>query len=141
MVLELAVLHVLNKRQIELGNIVLVHVEQNVSDHHDTLLNLFPYSVKLTKELLLVSKADILSYRLQQLYSGLLHTFVKHLTMLVEHKIVSRAIKLFVAKRTRLLAIDLVDGVLDGFPMLLGLRALHIGIAHFVTINQKLVMR
>ena len=59
--------------------------------------------------------------------------------MLVQDKIVCRAVQLFVAERARLLVIDLVDGVLDRLPVLLRLRSLHVRIAHLVAINQKLI--
>ena len=51
MVLELAVLHVFYQGQVELGHIVLVHVEKNVTDHDDALLYLFPDSIEFTQEL------------------------------------------------------------------------------------------
>ena len=64
MVLELTVLHVLNQRQVELGHVVLVHVEQDVADHDDALFDLLPYAVELPQELLVVGHFDILSDRL-----------------------------------------------------------------------------
>ena len=139
MVLELAVLHVFDQWQVEFGNVVLVHVEQDVTDHHNALFDLLPDAVELSQELLIVSHLDVLTNRLQQLNRGVLDTFVEHLTMFVEHKTVGRAVELLVRQAARLLIVNLVDGVLDRFPVLLSLGALHISIAHFVPINQELV--
>ena len=47
MMLELTVLHVFNEWQVELWHVVLVHVEQDVADHHDALLDFFPDSIEL----------------------------------------------------------------------------------------------
>ena len=77
----------------------------------------------------------------QKLNSGLLDGLIKHLAMLVQHKIVGRAVEFFVAQRAGLLVVDLKDRILNGLPVLLGLRALHIGITHLIAINQKLVVR
>ena len=59
--------------------------------------------------------------------------------MLVEDQTVGRAVELLIRERTGLLVVNLVDGVLDRLPVLLGLRSLHVCIAHFVSVNQKLV--
>ena len=45
--LELTVLHVFDEWQIELGHVVLVHVEQDVADHDDALFDFFPDSIEL----------------------------------------------------------------------------------------------
>ena len=85
MVLELAVLHVFDKRQVELWHIVLVHIQQNVPYHHNALLDLLPDAVKLAQELLIVVQLDVLCYWLQQMDCGLFDSVVEHLTVLVEH--------------------------------------------------------
>ena len=59
--------------------------------------------------------------------------------MLMEHQAVGRPVQLFIRQAARLLVVNLEDGVLDGFPVLLGLGSLHVGIPHFVPVNQKLV--
>mmetsp|Transcript_14926 Transcript_14926/g.18773 ORF Transcript_14926/g.18773 Transcript_14926/m.18773 type:complete len:278 (+) Transcript_14926:1471-2304(+) len=140
-VLKLTILHVLDQGQVELRHVVFVHVEQDVSDHHDALLDLFPDAVELSEELLVVSDADIVCDRSQQLHSGLLDGFVKHGTVLVEHQVVGSAVKLLVAERACLLVVDLIDRVLDRLPVLLRLVSLHVCVAHFVSVNQKLVGR
>ena len=60
--------------------------------------------------------------------------------MLVEHETVGRAVQLLVGETGRLLVVDFEDGVLDGVPVLLGLRALHVCIAHLVTVHVELVL-
>lgn len=97
-VLELAVLHVLDKRQVELGHVVLVHVEKDVSDHDDALLDLFPHSVELPQELLIMRQLDVLRNRLQKLDRGVLDAVVEHLTVLVEDEVVSSAVELLVGE-------------------------------------------
>ena len=84
---------------------------------------------------------DVLCYRLQQVNGRLFDAVVEHLTVLVEHQTVSRPVELLVGQTTRLLVVDLVDGVLDGLPVLLGLRALHVIVPHLVTVHVKLVLR
>ena len=139
MVFKLTVLHVLNQRQIELRHIILVHVEQDVADHDNALLNLLPNAIELSQELLVVGHFDILSNWLQELNRGVLNAFVEHLSVLVENKAVGGPVELFVAQTARLLIIDLVDSILDGLPVLLGLRALHVCVPHLVSVNQELV--
>lgn len=139
--LELAVLHVLYERQVELGHVVLVHVEKDVAYHDDALLDLLPHSVELTQELLIMRQLDVLGYWLQKLHRGVFDAVVEHLTVLVEDEVVGSAVKLLIGERTRLLVVNLVDGVLDRLPVLLGLGTLHVGVAHLVPINQKLVCR
>ena len=138
-VLKLTVLHVLNKRQVKLWHIILVHVEKDVSNHHDAFFDLLPHAIELSEELLIVGETNVLCNRLQQLNCCLFDTFVEHLAMLVEHKVVCRAVQFLVTQRARLLVVDLVDGILDSFPMLLGLGPLHIGITHLIAINQELI--
>ena len=82
---------------------------------------------------------DILSNRLQKLHRGVLDTLVEHLSVLVKHQAVGRAVELLVGQATRLLVVDLIDGVLDRLPVLLCLGALHVCIPHLVPVNQKLV--
>ena len=137
--LELTVLHVFDERQVELGHVVLIHVEKDVAYHHDALLDLLPDAIELSQELLLMSQLDVLGYGLKQLHSGLLNAFVEHLTVLVQHQAVGRPVQLLIRQTARLLVVDLEDGVLDGLPVLLGLGALHVGVPHFVSVNQKLV--
>mgnify|MGYP007095149225 CR=1 FL=1 len=137
--LELAVLHVFDEWQVELGHVVLVHVEKNVADHNDALLDLLPDAIELSQELLIMRHLDILTDRLKQLDSRVLNRFVEHLTVLVEDQTISRAVELFVAQTTGLLVVDLVDGVLDGLPVLLGLGSLHVGVAHLVTIDEEFI--
>ena len=59
--------------------------------------------------------------------------------MLVEHETVGGPVELLIAQTARLLVVNLVDGVLDSLPVLLGLRALHVCVAHLVPVNQELV--
>ena len=59
--------------------------------------------------------------------------------MFVQHQVVGCAVQLLVRQRACFLVVDLVDGVLDCFPVLGDLRALHVSISHFVSVNQKLV--
>ena len=139
MVLELTILHILNQGQVELGHVVLVHVQEDVSDHDDALLNLLPDPVELAQELLIVIHFDVLGDRFEKVDRGVFDAVVKHLSMLVEHEGVGGAVQFLVAETARLLVVDLVDGVLDGLPVLLGLRALHVGVAHLVPINQEFV--
>ena len=139
MVFKLTVLHVLNQRQIELRHIILVHVEQDVADHDNALLNLLPNAIELSQELLIVGHFDILSNWLQELNRGVLNAFVEHLSVLVENEAVGGPVELFVAQTACLLIIDLVDSILDGLPVLLGLRALHVRVPHLVSVNQELV--
>ena len=139
MVLELTILHVFDEWQVELGHIVLVHVKKDIADHDDALFNLLPNPVELPQELLVVSHFDILADRLQELHRGVLDTFVEHLSVLMEHETVGGPVELLIAQTARLLVVDLVDGVLDCFPVLGDLRALHVSISHFVSVNQKLV--
>lgn len=141
MVLKLTVLHVLDERQVKLGYVVFVHVEQNITDHHDAFLDFLPHTVELSKELLVMCETNILGNRLQELNCCFFDALIEHLTMLMENKIVRRAVQFFVAKRASLLIVDLVDGILDRLPVLLSLGTLHVGIAHLVAINQKLVSR
>ena len=86
-----------------------------------------------------MSHLDVLGDGLEELHSGLLNTFVEHLTVLMEDQAVGCPVQLFIRQAARLLIVNLEDGVLDGFPVLLGLGALHIGVPHFVPVNQKLV--
>ena len=141
MVLELAVLHIFNKRKVELGHKVFVHVEKDVADHNDAVLDLLPDTVEFTQELLFVCLPDILRNRLQKLHRCVLNRLVKHLSVLMEDQGVGRTVKFLVTKTTGLLVVDLVDRILDGLPVLLSLRALHVGIAHATAVNQKLVLR
>ena len=138
-VLELRILHVLHQGQVELRHVVLVHVQQDVSDHHDALLDLLPDAVELFEELLVMVALDVLCDRLEQLNSGLLDAVVEHLAVLVQNQRVGGPVQLFVRQTTRLLVVDLVDGILDGLPVLLGLGSLHVGITHLVAVNQELV--
>jgi len=139
MVLELAVLHVLDQGQVELWHVVLIHVEENVPDHDDALFDLLPDSVEFAQKLLVMVAPDVLPYRLQKLHRGVLDAFVEHLSVLVKHEAVGRAVQLLVRQAAGLLVIDLVDGILDGLPVLLRLGALHVSIPHLVPVNQKLV--
>lgn len=84
-VLELRILHVLHQGQVELGYVVLVHVQEDVSDHHDALLNLLPDAIELFEELLVMVALDVLSDRLEQLDRGLLDAVVEHLAVLVQN--------------------------------------------------------
>ena len=59
-VLELTVLHVLDQGQVELGHIVLIHVEEDIADHDNALLYLFPDPVEFAEELLVVSHFYVL---------------------------------------------------------------------------------
>ena len=118
-VLKLTILHVLNQWQIEFWHIILVHVQQNVTDHNDALLNLLPNSIELSKKLLIVGHFDILTDWLEQLHRGVLHTLIQHLPVLVQNKTVGSTVELLIAKTTCLLVVDLVDSVLDSFPVLL----------------------
>lgn len=138
-VLELRVLHVFHQRQVELGHVVLVHVQEDVTDHHDALLDFLPDAVELTEEQVVVGEFDVLGNWLEQLDGGVLDAVVEHLPVLVENEAVGRAVELLVRETARLLVVDLVDRVLDRFPVLLRLRALHVCVAHLVTVNQKLV--
>ena len=137
--LELTVLHVLNQWQVELGHIILVHIEQDVADHDYALFYLLPNPVELPQELLVVGHFDILSDWLQELDRRVLDAFVKHLSMLVEDEAVGCPVELLVAQTARLFVVDLVDGILDGLPVLLSLRALHVRVAHLVPVNQELI--
>ena len=83
MMLELAVLHVLNKWQVELWHIVLVHVEQDISDHDYAFFDLLPDSVELSQELLVMCVLYVLSDGPQKMYRGVLHAVIEHLSMLV----------------------------------------------------------
>lgn len=47
MVLELTILHVLDEWKVELGHIVFVHIEKNVADHYNALLDFLPDSIEL----------------------------------------------------------------------------------------------
>ena len=82
---------------------------------------------------------DVFSDGLQKLHRGVLDALVEHLAVLVQHQAVGRAVELFIGQTTRLFVVDLVDGVLDGLPVLLSLGALHIRVPHLVPVNQKLV--
>ena len=137
--LKLTVLHVLHERQIELGNVVFVHVQENVADHDNALFNLLPYAIELSQELLIMGHFDVLTDRLEQLHRCVLHTFVEHLAMLVQHQAVGSAVKLLIAQTARLLVVNFVDCVLDSFPVLLCLGALHVCVAHFVPVDQEFV--
>lgn len=86
-----------------------------------------------------MGQANVLSDGLEQLNCRLLDAFVEHLAMLVKNEVVSGAVQFFVTERAGLLVVDLIDRILDSLPMLLSLGALHIGIAHLVAIDQKLV--
>lgn len=141
MVLELRVLHVLDEGQVELGYEVLVHVEQDVTDHVDAHLGLFPGLVVVLEELVVVGHGQLIGNWLQQLHCSILDIVVEHLAMLVEHEVVGCAVQLFIAERGRLLVVNLVDGFHDGFPVLLGLGLLQCRIAHLVPVNQELVRR
>lgn len=141
MVLELTVLHVLHQGQVELRYVVLVHVEKDVPDHDNALFDFLPDAVELLEELVVVVLSDVLSDGLEELDSGLLDAVVEHLSVLVQHQRVSRAVQLLVRKTTRLLVVDLVDGILDGLPVLLSLGALHVGVTHLVAVNQEFVGR
>ena len=57
----------------------------------------------------------------------------------MEDQAVGRPVQFFIRQAARLLIVNLKDGVLDGFPVLLSLGALHIGVPHFVPVNQKLI--
>ena len=57
----------------------------------------------------------------------------------MEDQAVGRPVQFFIRQAARLLIVNLKDGILDGFPVLLGLGALHIGVPHFVPVYQKLV--
>ncbi len=82
---------------------------------------------------------DVFRNRSQKVHRSFLDAVVEHLTMFVKNQVVCRPIELLIRKRRRLLVVDLVDSILDCLPVLLGLGSLHVGIAHLVTINQKLV--
>jgi hypothetical protein len=90
--LELTVLHVLHERQVEFWYVVLIHVEQDVPNHHDALLDFLPDAVKLFQELLVVVLLDVLSNGLEQLHSSVLDAVVEHLTVLVEDEAVRSAV-------------------------------------------------
>ena len=139
MVLELTVLHVLHEWQVELRDVVLVHVEEDVSDHDDALLDLFPDAVELLQEFFIGCRIDLLGNWFQQFHRGVPHTIVEHLTVLVEDQAVGRTVKLLIGKGAGLLVVNLVDGVLDSLPVLLGLRPLHVCIAHLISVNQEFV--
>ena len=65
MVLELAVLHVLDKRQVEFWDVVLVHVKEDVSDHDDALFDLLPDSIEFLEKLLIFCLSQIVRNWLQ----------------------------------------------------------------------------
>ena len=138
--LELTVLHVLDEWQIELGHVVLVHVEQDVADHHNALFDFFPDSIELAQKLLVMVQLDVFGNRLEQVNGCLLYSVVEHLAMLVEHETVGRAVQLLIGETRCLLVVNFEDGVLNGVPVLLGLRALHVRIAHLVTVHVELVL-
>ena len=138
-VLKLAVLHVFNQWQVELWHVVLVHVEEDVSDHDDVLFDLLPDAIELSQKLLVMLHLDVFSNGLQKLNRGVLDAIVQHLTMLVEHQAISRAVQLLIRQAARLLVVDLEDGILNGLPVLDCLRSLHVCVTHLVSVNQKLV--
>ena len=139
MMFELTLLHVLYQRKIELGHEVLVHVQKNISYHNYALLNLGPDSIELLQEFLVRSGNDVLCDGLQKFHGCIAHAVIKHLSMFVQNQMVSSAIELLVRQGTSFLVVDLVDCILDCFPVLLNLRTLHVCISHFVPVNQKLV--
>ena len=138
-VLELTILHILNEWQVELGHIVFVHVEEDVPNHDDALLDLFPDAIELSQELLVVGQLYIFSDGFKQVHGCVLHAVIQHLSVLVEDQVVGSAVEFFVAEGTGLFVVDLVDRILDRLPVLLGLGALHVGVAHLIPVNQKLV--
>lgn len=82
---------------------------------------------------------DVLTNWLEQLYRGVLHTLIEHLTVLVKDQAVRRAVELLIAETAGLLVINLVDRVLNCLPVLLCLGALHVCVAHFVAVDEELV--
>ena len=65
MMLKLAVLHVFNEWKVELGHIVLVHVEKDVTDHHNALFDFFPDSIKLRQEFFVLRPINLFCNWLQ----------------------------------------------------------------------------
>ena len=65
MVLELAVLHVLDKRQVEFGDVVLVHIEEEVSNHDDALFDLLPDTIEFLEKLFIFCLSQIVRNWLQ----------------------------------------------------------------------------
>ena len=96
MMFELAVLHVFHKGKVEFGHIVLVHVEEDVTDHHDAFFDLFPDAIKFRQELFIRSGVNLFCNRLQQIDRSVTNTVIEHLSMLVEHETIGSPIELFI---------------------------------------------
>ena len=60
MVLELRSLHLLNGLELDLGHVVLVHVQQDISYHIDAHLSFFPFEVEFFEEAILVSLYELI---------------------------------------------------------------------------------
>ena len=88
-----------------------------------------------------MSVQDLLSDGLQQLKSGRLNVVIKHLSVLMQDQTVGSPVQLLVGQLRGLVIVDLVDGFLYGLPVLERLVLGHDSIAHFVSVNQELLLR
>lgn len=96
MLLEALGLEVLNTLKFSSGNIVLVHVHQDIFYHDDSELDLCPDVVDFLDEFLVCAPAESGHDGLQQLDGRVPHSVVQQLPMLVQHQVVGRAVQLLV---------------------------------------------
>ena len=63
MVFELTGLHVLHRRQLGLGDVILIHVEEDILDHDYTHFLVTPGPIEFNKEGVVVSAQNSLGDR------------------------------------------------------------------------------
>lgn len=75
--LKLASLELLHALELHFGNIISVHVHEDIFDHDDAQLLLLPNLICLFKEILIASLGQAFHYRSQQLNRGVLDSVIE----------------------------------------------------------------
>lgn len=138
---ELTSLQLFHALELHLGYVVSVHIHQDVLDHHDTQLLVLPHLIYFLQQVFFIAVKQPFTNRLKQLNGSILDTVVQEVAVLVQYQTVCGTVKLFIAERTRLLLVYLVDGLLNGVPVLQCLFLRPVSVAHSVVFCDKFLLR
>lgn len=111
--------------KFEFGDVVSIHIHQDVLDHDDTELLTGPDFVDFLQQLVLVAILQFLNDGVEEFDGGVLDSLVEQVSMLVEDEVVSRPVEFFVGKGTGLYGVYFVDCFLYRVPILEGLLLGH----------------
>lgn len=119
MLLETLSLKMLHALKFYLGNIVSIHVHQDVLYHNDRQFNIFPDLVDFLDKIIITAFAKFGYYWLEQINGSISDTLIKYFSMFMQYQVISSSVKFLIAECACFFGINFMDSFSDSVPVLL----------------------